>query len=66
MGQYPDGFRGPLVIHDPDDVHLDEYDKDQVITISDWYVHKAAFLITSSIVVPLFASRCRLTLDLQR
>lgn len=64
MGQYPDGFRGPLIIHDPDDVYLDEYDKDQIITISDWYVDRAALLIASSVAILLFASRCCHTLDL--
>jgi iron transport multicopper oxidase len=38
MGQYPDGLRGPLIIHDPDDPYRDQYDGDIVLTVSDWYV----------------------------
>lgn len=36
MGQYPDGFRGPLLIHDPNSPYLDDYEDDQILTISDW------------------------------
>lgn len=35
MGQYPDGFRGPIIVHDP---HAPfEYDEEITITLSDWY-----------------------------
>ncbi|KAI0597307.1 Cupredoxin [Biscogniauxia sp. FL1348] len=37
MGQYPDGLRGPLIIHDPEDPYLDSYDEDIILTVSDWY-----------------------------
>ncbi|KAI1492540.1 Cupredoxin [Biscogniauxia mediterranea] len=37
MGQYPDGLRGPLIIHDPEDPYLDSYDDDIILTVSDWY-----------------------------
>lgn len=37
MSQYPDGLRGPLVIHDPDFPYKDEYDEELVMTFSDWY-----------------------------
>ncbi|KAG7091715.1 hypothetical protein E1B28_008116 [Marasmius oreades] len=38
--QYCDGLRGPLVIYDPKDPHLDLYDYDNattIITLADWY-----------------------------
>ncbi|KIY47813.1 laccase [Fistulina hepatica ATCC 64428] len=38
--QYCDGLRGPLIIYDPDDPYLDDYDVDNestIITLSDWY-----------------------------
>ncbi|KAI1467875.1 putative ferroxidase [Daldinia caldariorum] len=37
MGQYPDGFRGPLIIHDTDDPYKDDYDEEVILTLSDWY-----------------------------
>ncbi|KAI1438412.1 Cupredoxin [Xylaria sp. CBS 124048] len=37
MGQYPDGFRGPLIVHNVDDPYLDDYQADVLLTISDWY-----------------------------
>ncbi|OCK75595.1 multicopper oxidase, partial [Lepidopterella palustris CBS 459.81] len=36
-GQYPDGLRGPLIIHDPDSPYKDLYDEEVVLTFSDWY-----------------------------
>ncbi|KAI4870609.1 putative ferroxidase [Hypoxylon rubiginosum] len=39
-GQYPDGLRGPLIIHDPDSPFLDTYyqqENEIVLTVSDWY-----------------------------
>ncbi|ORY55098.1 Cupredoxin [Pseudomassariella vexata] len=36
-GQYPDGLRGPLIIHDPDSPFLGQYDEELVLTLSDWY-----------------------------
>lgn len=35
--QYPDGLRGPLIIHDPDSPYLDQYDEEIVLSVSDWY-----------------------------
>lgn len=37
MGQYPDGLRGPLIIHDPDSPFNGQYDEELVLTVSDWY-----------------------------
>lgn len=36
-GQYPDGLRAPLIIHDPDFPYSDMYDEELVLTFSDWY-----------------------------
>ncbi|OCH84564.1 laccase 2 [Obba rivulosa] len=44
--QYCDGLRGPLVVYDPNDAYLSDYDVDDdttVITLADWY-HTAATL----------------------
>ncbi|KAK3489749.1 Cupredoxin [Neurospora crassa] len=41
-GQYPDGFRGPLVIHDPKAPF--EYDEELVLTVSDWYHDRMSLL----------------------
>jgi iron transport multicopper oxidase len=35
--QYPDGLRGPLIIHDPDSPYLGQYDEEIVLSVSDWY-----------------------------
>ena len=37
MGQYPDGLRGPLIIHDPNDPYAGKYDEERVLSVSDWY-----------------------------
>ncbi|KAL5894960.1 hypothetical protein ACKVWC_000179 [Pyricularia oryzae] len=36
-GQYPDGLRGPVVVHDPAGPHEGKYDDEIVLTLSDWY-----------------------------
>lgn len=36
MGQYPDGMRGPLIIHDPQDPYGGQYDEEYLLTVSDW------------------------------
>lgn len=36
-GQYPDGLRGPLIIHDPDSPFNGQYDEERILTVSDWY-----------------------------
>ncbi|KAK1530533.1 multicopper oxidase [Colletotrichum costaricense] len=37
MGQYPDGMRGPLIIHDPADPYAGQYDEEYILSVSDWY-----------------------------
>ncbi|KAI0885377.1 multicopper oxidase [Annulohypoxylon maeteangense] len=39
-GQYPDGLRGPLIIHDPNSPFLNTsyiQENERVLTVSDWY-----------------------------
>ncbi|KAK3683920.1 Cupredoxin [Podospora appendiculata] len=36
-GQYPDGLRGPMIIHDPKTPFKDMYDEELVLSVSDWY-----------------------------
>lgn len=35
-GQYTDGFRGPLIVHDPNSPYDRQYDEELVLTVSDW------------------------------
>ncbi|KAJ5182998.1 CAZyme family AA1 [Penicillium capsulatum] len=44
MGQYPDGFRGPLIVHDPSPPF--KYDDEFTITLSDWYHQQMPDLLT--------------------
>ncbi|KAI8948498.1 Cupredoxin [Xylaria longipes] len=44
-GQYPDGLRGPLIVHDPDSPFLGQYDEELVLTVSDWYHEQMANLL---------------------
>ncbi|KAK0118499.1 hypothetical protein ONS95_007390 [Cadophora gregata] len=46
-GQYPDGLRGALIVHDPNDPYKGQYDEELVLTVSDWYHEKVPKLITS-------------------
>ncbi|KAF2497204.1 iron transport multicopper oxidase FET3 precursor [Lophium mytilinum] len=36
-GQYPDGLRGAVIIHDPDSPLKNMYDEEIIVTFSDWY-----------------------------
>ncbi|OIW27958.1 hypothetical protein CONLIGDRAFT_682964 [Coniochaeta ligniaria NRRL 30616] len=36
-GQYPDGLRGPFIVHDPENPYKDSFDEEIVISVSDWY-----------------------------
>ncbi|KAG8736676.1 laccase, multicopper oxidase, benzenediol:oxygen oxidorectuctase [Ceratobasidium sp. 414] len=48
--QYVDGLRGPLVIYDPQDPYLKQYDVDDettVLTLADWY-HTASEAIMAT------------------
>ena len=46
-GQYPDGLRGPIIVHDPASPFADMYDEELVLTLSDWYHESMAVLIPS-------------------
>jgi iron transport multicopper oxidase len=50
-GQYPDGIRGPLIVHDPEDPHKDLYDEEIVLTFSDWYHEQMPGLLKGFISV---------------
>ena len=45
MGQYPDGLRGPLLVHDPQAPYAGTIDEEKVITVSDWYHQQMPELI---------------------
>ena len=47
--QYPDGFRGPLIVHDPDSPYRGQYDEEIVLTLSDWYHEQMPTLMKSFI-----------------
>ncbi|MCJ1314549.1 hypothetical protein MMC25_008231 [Agyrium rufum] len=50
-GQYPDGLRGPLIIHDPESPYKGQYDEEIVLTLSDWYHDQMQTLIPQFISV---------------
>ncbi|KJZ80330.1 hypothetical protein HIM_00180 [Hirsutella minnesotensis 3608] len=43
--QYPDGLRGPLVVHDLDFPYKEKVDEELVLTLSDWYHEEMRTLI---------------------
>ncbi|KAF9547968.1 hypothetical protein EC957_007481 [Mortierella hygrophila] len=43
--QYVDGIVGPLIIHSPDEPHLDKYDQDLIMMVSDHYHTDSASLV---------------------
>ncbi|KAH7048258.1 iron transport multicopper oxidase FET3 precursor, partial [Macrophomina phaseolina] len=45
MGQYPDGLRAPMIIHDPKAAAKRDTDKEYVLTVSDWYRDQMPSLI---------------------
>ncbi|OAA61846.1 iron transport multicopper oxidase fet3 precursor [Niveomyces insectorum RCEF 264] len=49
MGQYPDGLRGPLIVHDPNDPYAGKYDEEIVLTVSDWYHEQSISLVQKMI-----------------
>ncbi|KAK4964486.1 hypothetical protein LTR66_012268 [Elasticomyces elasticus] len=50
-GQYPDGLRGPLIVNDPQNPYLGQYDKELVLTLSDWYHDEMPGLLSRFISV---------------
>ncbi|KAH6891173.1 Cupredoxin [Thelonectria olida] len=43
--QYPDGLRGPLIVHDKDFPYEKKVDEELVLTLSDWYHDEMQYLI---------------------
>ena len=37
QGQYPDGLRGMIIVHDSDAPYANQYDEEITISLSDWY-----------------------------
>ncbi|GME55867.1 Multicopper oxidase type 1 [Neofusicoccum parvum] len=52
MGQYPDGLRAPMIIHDPDSDAEKSCDDEVVLTVSDWYHDEMPPLINSYLTTP--------------
>ena len=50
-GQYPDGLRGPLIVHDQESPYAGKYDEELVLTVSDWYHDQMPGLIKTFISV---------------
>ncbi|KAJ9150004.1 Multicopper oxidase [Pleurostoma richardsiae] len=50
-GQYLDGLRGPIVVHDPQGPYEGKYDDELIITFSDWYHQSSASLLKDFITV---------------
>ncbi|KUI74099.1 Iron transport multicopper oxidase FET3 [Cytospora mali] len=51
MGQYPDGLRGPLIIHDPEDPYKGQVDEEVVLTCTDWY-HSQSIPLVQAMLQP--------------
>jgi len=51
MAQYVDGFKGALVIRDPEDPHQGLYDEEVIVQLSDWY-HSDSGTLTQSYLSP--------------
>ena len=50
-GQYPDGLRAPLIVHDPEDPYQNDYEEEIVLSFSDWYHDLTRPLLRSFISV---------------
>ncbi|EGN92690.1 multi-copper oxidase laccase-like protein [Serpula lacrymans var. lacrymans S7.3] len=44
--QYTDGIYGPFIIHSPNEPIIDQYDREAVIVLSDWYHDMSSGLLT--------------------
>ncbi|CAB4404746.1 unnamed protein product, partial [Rhizophagus irregularis] len=45
FAQYVDGLRGSLVVHDPDDPYLNQYDFEYLVVLSDWHHNTTGVLL---------------------
>ena len=72
MSQYVDGILGPLIIHDPEDPYLNQYEQEYTVIISDWYHTESRILLNGYLnpnnsfghkvtlnVIPLFIIKIR-------
>ncbi|EFX01899.1 iron transport multicopper oxidase fet3 precursor [Grosmannia clavigera kw1407] len=50
-GQYLDGLRGTIVVHDPVGPHEDQYDAEIVLSLSDWY-HRLSSELLGDLISP--------------
>jgi len=50
-GQYPDGLRGPVVLHNATEPYQGQYDEELILSLSDWYHDFMPNLIASFISV---------------
>ncbi|KAK5164454.1 uncharacterized protein LTR77_009660 [Saxophila tyrrhenica] len=48
-GQYPDGWRGQFIIHDPENPFRGQFDEEMAFTVSDWYHDEMPGLLTDFI-----------------
>ncbi|CAI2167496.1 10572_t:CDS:10 [Funneliformis geosporum] len=55
LAQYVDGLRGALIIHDPNDPFLKDYDEEFVMTLSDWY-HKTSIELVAMMDTPGYSA----------
>jgi len=51
QGQYPDGLRQAFLVNDPEGPYLGKYEKEVVLTVSDWYHEQMPTLIKKFINV---------------
>ncbi|KAM7217794.1 putative iron transport multicopper oxidase FET3 [Rhypophila decipiens] len=51
MGQYPDGLRGPLIVHDTNDPYSGQYDEEVILSVSDWY-HAESLDLVRNMLTP--------------
>ncbi|CAG8596092.1 5991_t:CDS:2, partial [Diversispora eburnea] len=56
LSQYIDGLRGALIIHDPSDPYLKDYDYEYVVTLSDWY-HSVSSELLAKRLAPGYRGR---------
>lgn len=50
-GQYPDGLRAPLIVHDPENPTQQDFDEEIVLSFSDWYHDSMRPLLASFLSV---------------
>lgn len=47
MGQFPDGLRGPIIVHDENAPYADKVDGEIIFTMSDWYHEQMPTLLNT-------------------